>query len=250
MNILKTFAAASVIAIASFGANASQIQSGGITWDPDYSEFSSDFFGGTVYKQYFVAGANNTSYQEGTPFTDNSSVALGDKVEGFGTFTVLNGQSPSEYCVTCTELTYSYTDFVVNDMTSVGAPLFTGGAAGFYVNDGDKLNGSSTFADASTGLMWLELEGKAINGSTINETNSSGDSGAYTYFDVIGGTAATNFDTNTLIGGSDLGYTASQLNGTDNGTANFTGNSIPEPTSLAIFGLGLLGLAGAARRKA
>ena len=27
-------------------------------------------------------------------------------------------------------------------------------------------------------------------------------------------------------------------------------NKIPEPTSLAIFGLGLLGLAGAARRKA
>jgi len=245
MNLLKTFAVASAIAFASFGASAVQIQSGGITWDPDYSSFSTDFFGATQYKQYFVAGANNGLHAEGTTFVNNADLALGDKVEGFGKFDTLNGQFPSQYCVTCTELTYSYTDFFVSDVTSPGAPLFTGGTAGFYVNNGASLNGSSTFAEASTGLLWLDLAA-----TTFNTNSSIGDTGGYTYLDVVGGAVASNFDTNTLIGGADLGYTASTLNDNGTGTANFSGDSIPEPTSLAIFGLGLLGLAGAARRKA
>ena len=48
MNLLKTFAAASVIALSSFGASAAPITSGGITWDPDYQHQHQDFFAVSV----------------------------------------------------------------------------------------------------------------------------------------------------------------------------------------------------------
>ncbi|KGJ97327.1 PEP-CTERM sorting domain-containing protein [Colwellia psychrerythraea] len=248
MNLLKTFAAASAIAIASFAADASQIQSGGITWDPDYTSFDTDFFAAAKYKQYYVASGNG-SLPAGTIFDNTADLAIGDKVQGFGVINELNGQNAGQYCVTCTQLTFSYTDFFVTATTGAGAPLFTGGTAGFYVNDGAALNGSSTYADASNGTLWLDLVSSSAahdfdNGSVVDTTN--------TYLDVVGGLVASNFDTNTLDFGADLAFSGS-IHGASTsqvGTAHFVGNSIPEPTSLAIFGLGLLGLAGAARRKA
>lgn len=214
MNILKTFAVASAIALASFGANASPIQSGGITWDPDYVNQGGDFFAGSVY---------------------TSSTANG-VVSGFGDITTLNGLNSSQYCtdtINGCQLSFAYSD------------LANGGTLDFYVN---AAGGTNSYAQASAGQLWLSL---AVNTHLPNTASNS--DGYVSFFDVvnIAGTVASNFDTNTMLNGTDIAIDASRLSNFNGwGDASFYGDTIPEPTSLAIFGLGLLGLAGAARRKA
>ncbi len=255
MNLLKTFATASLIALASLGANASQIVSGGVTWDPDFDNgFESDFISTGVFKQYYVAGSARGSIAVGDILSDFSLVTLDDTLEGYGFLTTFNGQNASQYCVTCDVLSFTFTDFKLDDLTAVGAPIFTGGSAAIYANLGGL---PTSYADASDDLLWLELDA-VVNplagdgaGSTIDVAGTVvGGLNANAYFDVVGGAAASNFDTDGELFGSDLAYSATRNAGQDTGGFIINGNSIPEPTSLAIFGLGILGLAGAARRKA
>lgn len=252
MNLLKTFVAASVIALASFSVNASQIQSGGITWNPDYtSGLGEDFFAAAAYSQEFIAGSSRGGITTGDSVLF-SDLAIGDTLRGYGAISELNGQYPTAYCVTCTELTFAYSDFEVTATTGIGAPLFTGGSLGFYVNNGQRLADTtgSLFNNASAGALWLDLVSSSTVGTDL--TGTANTDGLTSYFDIVStaGTAAGNFNTNSLAYGADMAFTGNIFNGTNAGRGEFVGNSIPEPTSLAIFGLGLLGLAGAARRKA
>lgn len=255
MNLLKTIAAASVIALSSFGANASQITSGGVTWDPDFNNgFIQDFVSAGYFKQYYVAGTARNGIAVGDRIDDFALVTLEDTLEGYGYLTDLNGQNPSEYCVTCQVLTFAFTDFKLKDLTAVGSPIFEGGTAGVYADTGGL---ATDYATASDDTLWLELAA-VVNpaagdgaGSTLdvagNVTN-----GAFgnAYFNVVGGPAMSHFDTNENLFGSDISYVSARGGNVQVGTITLQGNTIPEPTSLAIFGLGLLGLAGAARRKA
>lgn len=214
MNLLKIIAVASVIALANFSANASQIMSGGITWDPDYISQGGDFFAGSVYTSSETNGI----------------------VSGFGDITYLNGQNSSQYCVDAVngcQLSAAYAD------------LANGGTLNFYVNAAGP---SNSYAEATAGQLWLSL---AINNHAPKSGVSS--EGHVSYFDVvdIAGTVASNFDTNTMAYGADIAIDASKLSNFNGwGEASFYGDSIPEPSTLAIFGLALLGVAASARRKA
>jgi len=223
MNLLKTFAAASAIALASFTTSAAPVSSGGITWDPDYAGFGNDFLASSMYTSTDVTGVTS----------------------GYGFISVLNGQS--DYCTVSGSCELS---FVFSDLAN-------GGELNFYVNDAGLTE--STYASSgatanTTSLennLWLSLA--AVNTDSTSDTYSVDFDVYFNALD-IAGTVFSNFDTNTMENGTDVAVIASAIrSGTtsnNTGSATFYGNSIPEPTSIAIFGLGLLGLAGAARRKA
>jgi len=222
MNLLKTFAATAAIALASFGANASPVTSGGITWDPDYtSGLGNDFIASALYST-----------------TDNSGI-----VSGWGNVGTLNGR----YSVAIPGLSDGYCAYGSScQLSFVFSDLANGGTLDFYVN----AVGVDSAIEASAGDKWLSLEAVIVDQSP--DTYSS-------QFDVFfnavdeAGTVFSNFNTNTMENGTDVAVVASAfLSGTsaNTGTATFSGDSIPEPTSIALFGLALMGLAGAARRKA
>lgn len=123
---------------------------------------------------------------------------------------------------------------------------------------------------ATDGTKWLEYAGvSTINSltgnagslfasaNTLNAVHAGG--AGFGYLNVLntGGLATTNFDTNSFnIGGviTDARFDSSFSNTNAgawplSGTASFKTAAIPEPGSLALLGLGLLGLASTYRKK-
>ncbi|TYK66523.1 PEP-CTERM sorting domain-containing protein [Colwellia echini] len=219
MNFLKTIAVVSAIAVSSFSVNAEQLSVAGITWDSEYDLGFSPF-------NDFIA---NASFVEARTATE---------ISGSGRVGVLNGTAPTTFCVVAgCALTYTFDGFNIDTAGNV-----TGGTLDFWVEHADPL---------AADTLWLSLT------SIFATQSSTATSSSFTsYFDVneIAGTAWKNFDTNSQAHNADVSLISAN-NTFDialneyHGGGQFKSNSVPAPTTLAIFGLGLLGLA-AARRKA
>jgi hypothetical protein len=245
MKMFKKAVLGAAMALAFSGAQASVINVGGVMFDPD-SAF--DF-----------SGTSATTVQNINPVTGELS--------GYGVVTILNNTAQNTFCPGC-ELTLHYSGYTpiasgaVPGIGGGGSQIqYTGGLFSIFVDHSPETNGglNMTAANTGDGVLWLSLTAHSIGQSLITLTGTN-------FFptllqgggqlDVVGGLAAGNLDTNTRLDGADLSFSStftrfpsgSPLNGT--GSATFDGNSIPEPASLALVGLGLIGAGALRRRKA
>jgi len=237
MKYLKTLVGAAALAVASFNVSAAPITVGGVTWDPDsIIDFRAQF----DLVQTF----------------NGSPTVAGTELFGFGIVRSINGTNESVFCTSC-ELTFGFGGFLTD-----GAGGFQQGK-GFlriysdtnkdYIFSADA-NGMNS-ATATNGNLWLELLAKDITfiSDSPNPSNPYvagvlrvswllGDVSAAAYGNFIPG----------AINGSDAFSSADSalvIGNLFDGSGVVRASSIPEPASIALLGLGLLGLVGGRRFK-
>ncbi|WP_334188774.1 PEP-CTERM sorting domain-containing protein [Noviherbaspirillum sp.] len=244
-----------VALVAAFGgtAQASIINIGGVTWDPDaVSITDSDFTARYEFNQFFSSSANAVSNAlNAAPNYANAinplTVGFGDVLQGVGEIFKFNGVNYGDtssaiggaFCASC-ELTFVFGGFQI-----AGPGTFTNGWLRLYVDDTPDFNVSTSPAgNAADGNLFLQLS--AVANEFSNATSFQ--SGFLTsYFAVTGGIAASNFDTNTQQFMADLLSSASSQFSNNNfiatSTGQISGNSIPEPSTVLLLSLALMGLA-------
>lgn len=259
MNIKQTIIGATLI-LASSGAYASIINVGGVTWNP----------------------ASGSDFKASGALYESFAAQPGDSVTGFGKITQFNNAPESAFCPGC-ELTFTFSFDLVSGAPT--ADLFDdpdkfdfaldNAFINFYVDSAknyglldanfDEIPSSFSTANASDGQLFLTLQNHGLlTGTATDLFTQDLILGTGTgFFDAIGGLAFGNFDTNTFSNGADIsfesGFGAIPTGPNGNfvpaggfgltGSMSLQGNTIPEPTSLALLGIGLLGFGASRARK-
>ncbi len=249
----------SLILILGFAGQASALNIiGGVTWDPNSDK---DFLSTSADIHQDIDG-------------DINSATFG-QVSGWGFVTEMNGLTDFVAPGAQLEIVFEGYEQAYGDLLpsiTGSTSYYTGGLVNIYY-DGSSTGSDEAEATDMGDNLWLSL---AAHGSDIVANDGTSLQGITlvgvfsTLFqslqgvgnlDVVGGVAANYFNTNTIEtpDGSfaDLNFvTAFGLAGgggsilNADGVGTFTGDSVPEPATMLLFGIGLLGLAGMGRRKA
>lgn len=265
MTRISKIAAATVAAfslsIAAVPTHAALSNMGGILIDPDYSDGGEfDWIGQFNFTQYYTTTQStykNFDYGNATEINtvlgalDGTNNATNYYLEGTGevyrvnSLSVANGDN---FCATAPcELTLAFGGIsLLGDQTfdtsNAWAALFIDQSPDYS----HPLSDSAETALAVDGSEWLRLQFTSLSffsGDVQNGTVSA-------QFDIIGGAGAPYFNPQSITYTADAFYTAQSptFSGGGNGSAVGNTTAIPEPATLALAGLGLLGI-GAFRRR-